>query len=112
MVEKGDVFILDVRTPDEFNSSHIEGATLIPLSNASGSNLSLDRLLKVRIDEVPKKKILVYCRTGRRSNTASTMLVNAGYSQVYNMEGGITAWTDAEYPVVSSEDQETDGSRN
>jgi rhodanese-related sulfurtransferase len=112
MVEKGDVFILDVRTPDEFNSSHIEGATLIPVSSVSGSNLSSDRLLKARIDEVPKKKILVYCRTGRRSNTASTMLVNAGYSQVYNMEGGITAWTDAGYPVVSSEDQETDGSRN
>lgn len=112
IVEKGDVFVLDVRTPDEFNSSHIKGATLIPVSNAFGSNLSSDSLLKARIDEVPKKKILVYCRTGRRSDTASTMLVNAGYSQVYNMVGGITSWIDAGYPVVSSEDQESDSSRN
>lgn len=110
MVEKGDIFVLDVRTPDEFNSSHIKGATLIPVSNAFGSNLSSESLLKARIDEVPKKKILVYCRTGRRSDTASTMLVNAGYSQVYNMAGGITAWIDAGYPVVSSEDKKSEGS--
>lgn len=112
MIEKDDVFILDVRTPDEFNSSHIKGATLIPVSNAFGSNLSSDSLLKARIDEVPKKKILVYCRTGHRSDTAGIMLVNAGYSQVYNMAGGITAWIDAGYPVVSSEDTEAEGSHN
>ena len=112
MIEKGDVFVLDVRTPDEFNSSHINEATLIPVSNAFGSNLSSDSLLKTRIDEVPKKKILVYCKTGRRSDTASIMLVNAGYSQVYNMVGGITAWIDAGYPVVSSEDTEAEGSQN
>jgi rhodanese-related sulfurtransferase len=111
MAEKGNVFILDVRTPDEFNSSHIKGATLIPVSNAFGSSLSSDRLLEARIDEVPKKKILVYCRTGHRSNTASAMLVNAGYFQVYNMVGGITSWIDAGYPVVSSEGQKTGGSR-
>lgn len=113
MVEKGDVFVLDVRTPAEFNSSHIEGANLIPVSNTSGSNLSPDNLLKARINEVPNnKKILVYCRTGHRSNTASSMLVNAGYSQVYNMVGGITSWIDAGYPVVSSGGHKTDGSRS
>lgn len=103
MVEKGDVFILDVRTPSEFNSSHIEGATLIPVTNSGGSNLSPDQLLESRINEVPKdKKILVYCRSGHRSSSAGKILVNAGYSQIYNMEGGINAWTGAEYPVVSS----------
>lgn len=112
MVENGDVFVLDVRTPAEFNSSHIKGATLIPVSNAFGSSLSSDRLLEARIVEIPKKKILVYCRTGRRSDTASTMLVNAGYSQVYNLAGGITSWIDAGYPVVGSKDQKTGGSRN
>jgi len=102
MIEKDEVFILDVRTPAEFNSSHIEGATLIPVTNSGGSNLSPDQLLEARINEVPRdKKILVYCRTGHRSTTASQMLVDAGYSDVYNMEGGITAWTGAGYPVVS-----------
>lgn len=104
MIEKDDVFILDVRTPAEFNSSHIEGATLIPVTNSGGSNLSSDQLLEARINEVPRdKKILVYCRTGHRSTTASNILVAAGYSDVYNMQGGITAWTGAGYPVVSSE---------
>jgi rhodanese-related sulfurtransferase len=112
MIEKGDVFVLDVRTPDEFNLSHIKGATLIPVSNAFGSNLSSDSLLKARIDEVPKKKILVYCKTGHRSDTAGIMLVNAGYSQVYSMVGGITAWIDAGYPVVSSKDTEAEDSHN
>lgn len=107
MVERGDVFVLDVRTPSEFNSSHIEGATLIPVANASGSNLSPESLLEARINEVPKnKKVLVYCRSGHRSTSASTILVNSGYSQVYNMEGGINAWIGAGYPVLSSEDQE------
>jgi rhodanese-related sulfurtransferase len=102
MIEKDDVFILDVRTPAEFNSSHIEGATLIPVTNSGGSNLSSDQLLEARINEVPKdKKILVYCRTGHRSTTASNILLAAGYSDIYNMQGGITAWTAAGYPVVS-----------
>ncbi len=107
MIEKADVFVLDVRTPAEFNSSHIKGANLIPVRNASGSNLNPDLLLEARINEVPKnKKVLVYCRTGRRSDAASTILANAGYSQVYNMAGGITSWIDTGYPVVSSQDQE------
>ena len=68
LIEKGNVFVLDGRTPAEFNQSHIEGAILIPVSNAFGSNLSPDNLLKARTNEVPKnKKVLVYCRTGRRS---------------------------------------------
>lgn len=101
MIEE-DVFVLDVRTPGEFNSSHIEGATLIPVTNSAGSNLSPDQLLEARINEVPKnRKILVYCRTGRRSAAASKILVAAGYTQVYNMQDGITAWTGAGYPVVS-----------
>ncbi|WP_231582806.1 rhodanese-like domain-containing protein [Methanosarcina sp. MTP4] len=72
MLEKDDFFLLDVRTPVEFNESHIEGAVLIPLENGYGSNLGPDQLLEARINEVPKgEKILVYCRTGRRSAVAS-----------------------------------------
>lgn len=109
LIEEDDVFVLDVRTPSEFNSSHIEGATLIPVTNAFGSNLSPDSLLEARINEVPKnKKILVYCRSGHRSTSASKILVAAGYSDIYNMQGGITAWISAGYPVVSSEDQGTE----
>lgn len=107
MVKEDDVFVLDVRTSSEFNSSHLKGATLIPLTNTFGSNLKPDQLLTSRIDEVPKnKKILVYCRTGRRGEAASKILVNAGYLDVYNMVGGINAWKDEGFPVVDSEGQE------
>ncbi len=102
MLEKDDFFLLDVRTPVEFNESHIEGAVLIPLENGYGSNLGPDQLLEARINEVPKgEKILVYCRTGRRSAVASQMLADAGYTDVYNMGGGINEWIAAGYPVVS-----------
>jgi rhodanese-related sulfurtransferase len=106
MTEKDDVYVLDVRTPSEFNSSHLKGATLIPVTNVFGSNLSSDQLLQARTDEVPKdKKVLVYCKTGKRSEAASEILVKAGNSQVYSLVGGITAWTEAGFPVVSSEEQ-------
>lgn len=109
MIEEGDVFILDVRTPDEFNAAHIEGAVLIPiasLKNPSGEPvLPPEDLLENRTDELPDDcdaKILVYCKTGSRSVNASKILVNAGYTNVNNMEGGIKVWIDAGYPVVSS----------
>jgi rhodanese-related sulfurtransferase len=98
-----DLFVLDVRTPAEFDSSHIKEATLIPVSNTFGSNLSSEMLLESRMNEVPKnKKILIYCRTGHRSTVAGKILINAGYSQVYNMAGGINSWISAGYPVVSN----------
>jgi rhodanese-related sulfurtransferase len=107
MIEEDDVFILDVRTPDEFNAAHIEGATLIPiqsLKNPPGEPLLPDdELLKNRLCELPDNKdakILVYCKTGSRSVNASKILVNAGYTKVYNMEGGIKVWIDSGYSVL------------
>ncbi|WP_250868037.1 rhodanese-like domain-containing protein [Methanococcoides seepicolus] len=80
-----------MRTESEFNSGHLEGAVNIEVSQ-----------LESRLDEVPADKaILVYCRTGVRSVRASKTLVNAGYTDVYNMQGGITAWMSAGYPYVS-----------
>lgn len=91
MLDKGDVFLLDVRTESEFNSGHLEGAVNIEVSQ-----------LGSRLDEVPADKvILVYCRTGVRNVRASKTLVNAGYTDVYNMKGGITAWMSAGYPYVT-----------
>ncbi|NPE27747.1 rhodanese-like domain-containing protein [Methanococcoides sp. SA1] len=91
MLDEGDVFLLDVRTENEFNSGHLEGAVNIEVSQ-----------LGSRLDEVPADKaILVYCRTGVRSVRASKTLIKAGYADVYNMKGGIAAWMSAGYPHVS-----------
>lgn len=56
MIEENNIFVLDVRTPAEFNSSHIEGAKLIPISNAFGSKMNSEMLLESKINEIPKNQ--------------------------------------------------------
>lgn len=90
MIDRGEVFILDVRAREEYYESHIMGSTLIPVQE-----------LDIRFKELPlDKKILVYCRTGVRSVTASEILVKNGFNQIYNMQGGIIGWKNAGYEVV------------
>jgi phage shock protein E len=81
-VEAGNQHLLvDVRTPQEFNSGHIEGAVNIPLQE-----------LSQRASEIPQDEpVVLYCRSGNRSSTAAKMLRNAGYDQVYDL-GGVIDW--------------------
>ncbi|MCL7414553.1 MAG: rhodanese-like domain-containing protein [ANME-2 cluster archaeon] len=89
MVDSGEYFLLDVRTQEEYDAGHIEGAVLIPYDE-----------LPDRLDEVPNDlPILVYCRTARRSAIASTTLTDNGYPDVYNMLGGIVDWEKKGYPI-------------
>ncbi len=76
-------FLLDVRTPGEFSGGHIDGATNISVQSLSG------RLAEVGADK--SRPIVVYCRSGRRSNAAMRTLQNAGFTQVYDL-GPRTAW--------------------
>jgi rhodanese-related sulfurtransferase len=90
MIDSGEVFILDVRTQEEYDAGHIKNSTLIPV-----------QVLDKRLNELPRdKKILVYCMSGIRSAQASQILVNNGFKDIYNMKGGITDWTNAGYDVV------------
>lgn len=75
------LLILDVRTPSDFRSGHIEGAINIPLEE-----------LQQRLGEIdPNDELLVYLRTGIRSSRAMQILADNGFSRVYNMLGGIEA---------------------
>ena len=79
--QKEGALFLDVRTPAEVAEGAVSGALAIPLQE-------LDR----RYAEIPKdKKLLVYCRSGRRSEAASSMLIQAGFSEIYNIRGGFSA---------------------
>lgn len=82
------VVLLDVRTQSEFNEGHIKNAVLIPDTEIKEKAASI----------IPDKnaKILVYCRSGRRSELASRALIGMGYSSVYDF-GGIIDW---EYEIV------------
>ena len=91
LIDSGTVFVLDVRTAQEYSSGHVGDAV----------NINVEELGE-RLDEVPDDMdILVYCRSGVRSARASGILVDAGYSQVYNMEGGISEWIASGYPTVT-----------
>ena len=80
--------ILDVRQPDEFRSGHISGAKLVPLGN-----------LKNSLTDLPKQReIVCVCASGNRSRSAARMLVSEGF-QVLNMQGGMSAWQQANLPV-------------
>ena len=83
MDEREDYIILDVRTQEEFDEAHIDGAILIP-----------DYEIAAKAESVLKDKdqlILVYCRSGRRSKNAADELVKLGYTNVKEF-GGIIDW--------------------
>lgn len=81
MVDEG-ALLLDVRTVGEFNEKHIEGAVNIPVQD-----------LEKRLAEVGDKKrpVVVYCRSGKRSEQAKVILDGAGWQKVENL-GGIDNW--------------------
>ena len=79
---RDDVVLIDVREQDEWDAGHIAGATLIPSSQ-----------LQSRWQEIPTDKtVIVYCRSGNRSNVATDFLKQQGLTNVHNMTGGVIAW--------------------
>jgi rhodanese-related sulfurtransferase len=91
--EEPGLVILDVRTKEEYESAHLPKAILIPISE-----------LNARVGELSqykRKNILVYCQTGIRSAKASQILVEQGFTSVYNLTGGIAAWTEAQGKVIT-----------
>ena len=87
-----DTFLLDVRTPEEWEAYHVEGTTLIPLDE-----------LEYRVDELPSdEEIVVVCRSGNRSQAGRDILRQAGIIQSTSMVGGLKEWYAAGYPLVGS----------
>lgn len=82
-------YLLDVRTLEEFNSGHIEGA----------HNYAVE-VLDQYLDELPTDMpIVLYCRSGNRSGQAAILLGNAGFDDVYDIDGGIVEWTAQGLPL-------------
>jgi metal-sulfur cluster biosynthetic enzyme/rhodanese-related sulfurtransferase len=81
--QQPDLFVLDVRTPAEFNSGHIPRAHLIPLDE-----------LEDRLKELPRKDapMLVTCAAGGRSTAACQILADQGFTRLLNLAGGMHAW--------------------
>jgi rhodanese-related sulfurtransferase len=82
--------VLDVREPFEFAEGHVAGSVLVPLGT-----------IAARVGDFPKDApVYVFCRSGNRSLQAAQTLVDAGYTDVRNVEGGIIAWNNARLPVA------------
>ena len=75
--------ILDVRTEAEFGSGHVPGAVNIPHDELSS------RLSELASTDQP---VVVYCRSGKRAGMASSVLVAAGYTKVFHLEGDMNEW--------------------
>jgi phage shock protein E len=93
IAEEG-VVILDVRTPAEYAEGYLEGAINIDFYGED---------FKIEIDSLDKlSTYAIYCRSGNRSGQTATMMQNAGFHDVYNLDGGITDWADAGMPMTHS----------
>jgi phage shock protein E len=83
--------ILDVRSEDEYGESHIPGAVNIPHDQLR------DRLSE--IDVAKTDEIVVHCKSGYRAGIAEKALIEAGYSNLRNLDGHMDAWQSGEYPI-------------
>ncbi len=89
---KNDVVIVDVRTPSEVKSDgKIPNSILIPLGNL-GEGVE-------KIKKYKNKKVIVYCRSGNRSASASRFFTSIGFKEVYNLQGGINKWKKEGLPI-------------
>ena len=93
-ITESGVVILDVRTPGEFAEGYIEGAQLINFQSGNFENeiASLDKDVTYA----------VYCRSGNRSGQAVKIMHDAGFHNVYNLEGGVIDWANQGMPLINN----------
>ncbi len=91
IIDNGGVTIIDARTPEEYRGACLEESINIDF---------LDKEFSPKIEKLPKNaKYLVYCGSGGRSAKACELMDQKGFSDVFNLEGGITAWVKEDLPV-------------
>ncbi len=92
IIKNIDPFILDVRTIGEYEEGHLENSFLLPVQ-------VLEKEI-AKIAEYNYQPILIYCRSGNRSTVASKILLDAGFTSIYNLRDGMKGWEADGYPVV------------
>ncbi len=91
LINHKNAFVLDVREESEYKAGHLLNSKLIPLGK-----------LKERIGELKKYQdtpVVVVCRSGNRSGMACATMNKLGFTQAYNMAGGMLAWQKAKLPT-------------
>ena len=93
-ISDSSVTLVDVRTPGEFMSGHIAGATNIDFESGT---------FEADIQKLDKAKVYaVYCRSGNRSGQATALMAKDGFKAVFNLNGGVIDWTGAGQALVTN----------
>ena len=93
-ITESGVVILDVRTPGEFAEGYIVGARLIDFQNGN---------FETEIADLDKNATYaVYCRSGNRSGQAVKIMQDAGFLDLFNLEGGVIDWANQGKPLVKN----------
>lgn len=93
LMNQDDCLVLDVREPDEYAKAHIEGARLVTLNRLE------ERVYE--LEAYKAKPVVVVCQSGTRSPDACKTLMKHGFTQVFNLAGGMMEWEDTKLPVTS-----------
>lgn len=86
------LFILDVRTPEEFDEGHLDGAVMIDFYH--------DDFAEQIADLDRDRPYLIYCRSGNRSGQTRSAMEELGFTDVADIDGGVLAWTAAQLPLA------------
>ncbi|MBK7650688.1 MAG: rhodanese-like domain-containing protein [Flammeovirgaceae bacterium] len=84
--------IVNVRTQSEYNQGHLHNAILIDYNSSD---------FKSRLSKLDKTKaVFVYCAAGSRSHAAVNVLAGMGFNEIYDLQGGLSAWQQAKKPIT------------
>ena len=89
MIDTGEYIILDVRTQEEYDEKHIPGSVLVPIDKTDVAPFKAEVVKKLTDKDA---KIIVYCKSGFRSDIAAKAMCTLGYKTLYNMTDGIDGW--------------------
>jgi rhodanese-related sulfurtransferase len=92
LINQGKTVLVDVREPVEFAAGHLRDSRNIPLKELAARMSELDKF--------KSKAVIAVCQSGVRSAKATTQLKNAGFGEVYSLDGGVTAWQGQGLPIA------------
>ena len=90
-LERSDMLILDVRTPQEYAAGHVPSAINMPHTSVKSQ---LEKL-----QEYKDKTIVIYCKSGRRAAMARQTLTDAGFKQLLHLDGDMDGWQLGNFPI-------------
>jgi len=90
--DKGEIVLIDVRTPAEYMFEHVDGAMLAPMSFVKVKNIPNDET----------RPVVFYCGSGVRSKRVASMCLEAGFHRIAHMEGGFGGWKAAKLPFIGT----------